>query len=770
MTLLQVLIVTSLVAGASAAIVVACATEAQLRKQVENQLVDRAELYADILILDANVAAGREQIQRKVRTLASHRDVLELLVVGGDPMTVIGTSEQVRLGLPLEQVHERWRGRFDLEADLQAQHSLDAERREFFYTVPFALMNLNDPALRSTPSHRIPGVVLVRLDPTDFMTRAQAHHQQFALVVVGTVLWVLVLAVVTMTWHVLLPIRTLRRRLTERVEGQGDRTAPSLPSHDIHALGETVWSMFDVVERTNEHMRAIVTCATDAIVTIDRIGTIVQFNPGAENMFGIAAREALGTEVARFVPLDLRPAHTAGIRDVANGKKPQILGFAREVRGLRRDGSSFPCSLAVNATSLRGETYYVGILRDRTEDELARKALEEARQQAEVGSRTKSAFLANMSHEIRTPLTAILGYAEEIEQERLTADERGEALQIIQRNGQHLMTIINDILDLSKVEAGSMQLEKAVCSPVEIVREVQRIMLSRARSKGLALEVTFVEPMPAVIETDPTRLRQILLNLVGNAIKFTDEGSVTVEVATDFAASMLSIAIVDTGIGIKPEQQASLFQAFAQADSSISRKYGGTGLGLYISRRIAQVLGGDLTVQSEFGKGCRFCCTLATGPITPGAVSAATRIERKKVEVPKLTGRVLVVDDGLDNQKLIAKVVSATGLEVEVVENGAIAVERVLGADQAHGFDLVLMDMQMPVMDGPTATRALRDAGYQRPIVALTANVLPEDRERCEAAGCSHFAGKPIDRRKLYQLLSSVFGETSADSSTKPAN
>ena len=379
---------------------------------------------------------------------------------------------------------------------------------------------------------------------------------------------------------------------------------------------------------------------------------------------------------------------------------------------------------------------------------------------AESANRAKSAFLANMSHEIRTPMTAILGYAELL---RDTADrpEQREAVEVIRRNGDHLLGIINDILDLSKIEAGRMDIERMECFPCQIVSDVASLMRVRADSKGLALEVRYEGLVPETILSDPTRLRQILINLAGNAIKFTEAGRVRLAVrllplALD-GQPALEIEVRDTGLGISPEQIDRLFEPFVQADGSTTRRFGGTGLGLAICKRLAAILGGDVAVESRPGAGSAFKLRVATGPLAgvrlidgasesvqPAATSAAAAAS------PTLRGRLLLAEDGPDNQRLISFVLRKAGAEVTVVENGAAAVEAAMAAAAAGmPFGVVLMDMQMPVMDGYEASRRLREQGYAGAIVALTANAMSGDRERCLEAGCDDYAAKPIDRKHL---------------------
>ena len=390
---------------------------------------------------------------------------------------------------------------------------------------------------------------------------------------------------------------------------------------------------------------------------------------------------------------------------------------------------------------------------------------------ATAATRAKSEFLANMSHEIRTPMTAILGYADVL-LERDHLDDGGagstEAAEIIRRNGEYLLGIINDILDLSKIEAGKLQVERIACNPCALVADVASLVAVKARGAGLALNVEYEGPLPATILTDPTRLRQILINVVGNAIKFTELGSV--RLVTRFVEmgerSSVEFDVVDSGIGMTEEQIAKLFQPFTQADASMARKFGGTGLGLTISKRFAKMLGGDLVViHSQPGAGSHFRLSVATGELHGVQMIddplAATRI----CEEPSVPGssagerallgtRVLLAEDGPDNQRLIAHILRKAGAHVTVVENGKLAVSAALAAHAAdEPFHAILMDMQMPVMDGYTATDRLRQQGYTGQIIALTAHAMAGDRQKCIDAGCNDFAVKPINRTRLIQVI-----------------
>lgn len=396
--------------------------------------------------------------------------------------------------------------------------------------------------------------------------------------------------------------------------------------------------------------------------------------------------------------------------------------------------------------------------------------LAHAKARAEESNRAKSEFLANMSHEIRTPMTAILGFADLLlseSDEIMPREERIRNMLTIKRNGEYLLELINDILDLSKIESGKMSIAQRSIPLDELVREVATLMRLRGEEKGVPLFVRYLSPCPATIETDPVRLRQILINLLGNAIKFTRQGQV--ELRIDFleegeGVSKIRFDIVDSGIGISQEQMKCLFQPFCQADNSTSRRFGGTGLGLAISLRLAQLLGGTIEVDSTLGVGSTFRLTILAHIPTDAPVAAAptpgTAIVEGNREATVLASkypgaRVLLAEDGMDNQRLVAFLLSRADADIAIAENGEQAIQLALAeSDAGRPFDLILMDMQMPRLDGYTATRYLRSRGYTGPIVACTAHAMSGDREKCLEAGCNDYLTKPIHRQQLMDVLS----------------
>ncbi len=427
--------------------------------------------------------------------------------------------------------------------------------------------------------------------------------------------------------------------------------------------------------------------------------------------------------------------------------------FLCSIRGFSQGGERFAVISHLNITALK--------LAERrlqsTNTELSK-----ARESAEVASRIKSEFLANMSHEIRTPLTAILGYCDLLRDDAITEQappKRIQSIDTIRRAGEHLLVVINDILDLSKIEAGKLTTELIETQLTQVLAEVDSLMRPRISSKGVVLQTQLETPVPDLIISDPTRLRQILMNLVGNAEKFTKEGSITIQVRVERkkVEDRLLIAVEDTGPGMTPEQSSALFSPFTQADNSVTRKHGGTGLGLTISRRLARLMGGDVRLEySQVAQGSRFVLELPLVPAPHCRMVHCLQADRAKPadldqeKTRPLSGRILLAEDGEDNQRLISFLLAKAGAEIEIAENGLVALEKLQSAiSQGRPFNLLLTDMQMPEMDGYTLAKTLRAAGSSLPIIALTAHAMSDDREKCLRAGCNDYASKPIDRVAL---------------------
>jgi two-component system, sensor histidine kinase and response regulator len=424
--------------------------------------------------------------------------------------------------------------------------------------------------------------------------------------------------------------------------------------------------------------------------------------------------------------------------------------------------------------ALRSMSRLNELVRERTQDlECARDELlavnaklSHAKEAAEAANRSKTMFLANISHELRTPMTAIIGYTEELQdraRSRTAPPIEYEALETIHRNARHMVAIVCDLLDISKLEAGKLNVERVQCAPLHVVADAVDLLRAKAVTKQIELSVVYDTPVPVTIQSDPLRLRQVLVNLLDNALKFTTLGTIVLHVAVPAdLPECLTLRIEDSGIGMAPEVLERLFRPFEQADVSTTRRFGGTGLGLAISRQLVQLLGGDIVVTSTPGVGSQFCVTIATGPLegvplitSPAQLSVATKPTEAPMPTLGVSGaKILLVEDGPDNQRLITHILKRAGCIIEVAENGQVCLDR-MAAPGIH-FDLVIMDMHMPVMDGITATSRLRELGQDLPIVALTANAMPQDQDACLAAGCNAYLSKPIDRRKLIETIETL--------------
>jgi len=539
------------------------------------------------------------------------------------------------------------------------------------------------------------------------------------------------------------------------------------------------------LQGSEQRMHKMADAAHDAIVMLDQNGCVTFWNAAASRMFGYEAEEILGNCIHDLlVPHDYREKYLQGLQEfLRNGESSRILEF----RGIRCNGEEFPVEMSVSVVSVDDRLNVISVLRDITERkhaeeliqrhadilESTNKALESANAAAEAAARAKSEFLANMSHEIRTPMTAILGFADILAES--TADSALiEAVNTIKRNGKYLLTMIDDILDLSDIEAEKLSLEKKPCSFLGIVAEVASMMRVRAENHHLNFSTEFDPPLPETIKTDPKRLRQILINLVGNAIKFTESGEV--HVATRLRKDkerprLLQFDVTDTGIGMTPEQIQGLFQPFSQVDTSTSRRFGGPGLGLMISKRLSEMLGGSIGVSSVPQHGTTFSVTIDPGPLDnvpmledPAGAAMKIKTSRRRGDkpLPKLPYRILLVEDGPDNQRLITFLLHKAGARVAVAENGQEALDKLVlpktamedgEYPQFEHYDVILMDMQMPVLDGYETTRKLRVLGYTGPIIALTAHAMSHDRQRCLDAGCDDYLSKPVERYDLLEMI-----------------
>ncbi len=520
----------------------------------------------------------------------------------------------------------------------------------------------------------------------------------------------------------------------------------------------------------------------------------ISANPAAVKMFACDDEAQLtGKNPAEFSP-EFQPDGSS-----SRQKAQEMITLAMEKgtaffewQHVKRTGELFYSTVLLIAIQIDGQNFVHATIHDITQERIREKELKQAvenalatskeierinenleksmqqsnitAQQAIEASKAKSNFLARMSHEMRTPLNAIIGFSEVLSEMKHGEDETNY-INLILENGRNLLELINDILDFSKIEAGQMKTEIIDCCPVEIIKNAESIARQLAQKKNLPFRIKFKTPVPERIKTDPARVRQCLINLVSNAIKFTHTGHVCVYISfiRQNNKDYLRFDIEDTGIGIPAEKQAMLFNAFCQVEEGTNRKFGGTGLGLAITKQIVELLGGSISVFSEPQKGSVFTFTVPTGTMSAnlkkGSAEQSAPAISSKPNLPPLDsthykGRVLVAEDSPANQKLMSVLLSKAGLDFVIAGDGLQAVKAVEESTKtANPFTLIFMDIQMPNMNGLDATRRIRELGITAPIIALTASVLNTDRDKCFQAGCNSFLAKPIDRTKFIEAL-----------------
>ena len=499
-----------------------------------------------------------------------------------------------------------------------------------------------------------------------------------------------------------------------------------------------------------------------AIVTIDSSGRFVEVNPAAERLFGYRRADVVGLPMAELmIPAELRPAHAKGLAHYLRTGEGPILGQRVEIEALRVGGDRIPIELEVTAVKSGTQVYFTAFVRDLSERVRNEAELRAAQIQAEADSAAKSRFLASMSHELRTPLTAIMGFADLLQRRAGDPGQRRAWPRQIWTSAQHLLTLLNDLLDLSKLEAGEVTLEQSEINVLEVLDDVVGLIGPLAVKANLDFLLEFDPLLPERVTLDPLRFKQVLVNLLGNAIKFTPAGSVHLLVGLSSDQTELVVRVKDSGLGIPAAQLQTIFDPFVQVhDAGLSQR--GTGLGLEISRRLAELLGGALSVESEVGVGSEFSFRL---PLQDSKLVSITelRVESEETKTREfsrqaLAGvRVLVADDHDAIRSLLRILFEEQGAVVEDVVDGRAAVAAVAKArDEGRPFDVACFDMQMPVLDGAQAVKEIREAGDQLPVVALTAHAMLGDRSTCLAAGYNAYLSKPIQAGLLTQTVADL--------------
>ncbi|MGD2064266.1 MAG: PAS domain S-box protein [Nitrospirota bacterium] len=511
------------------------------------------------------------------------------------------------------------------------------------------------------------------------------------------------------------------------------------------------------------HLRALIDTTADGVILIDTAGTVQEFNAACERLFGYTATEVTGRNVNMLMPPPYHDEHDDYLRHYRETGERRIIGTGRVVEGRRKDGSVFPMQLWVGETTEGKEPVFVGTIRDLTEKELAAHALNQAKEQAEAANRAKSLFLANMTHELRTPMNAVLGYAQIMRNDATISESHRAAVQAIMHAGNHLMELINDILDLSKIEAGAMEVRTTDFSLWDLAEGLADIFRVRCEEKGIGWRVENEVHEHALVRGDHGKLRQVLINFLGNAVKFTDEGEVVLRLSRDGERYRFEVA--DTGPGIAADAQEQIFEPFHQAE--VGRAKGGTGLGLAIARRQIELMGGELGLEARPGEGSRFFFTLSLPVVEEGGAQHTQEAERIVGLAPECGVDALVVDDVKDNRDILQHMLTTIGATVRTAGDGREALEQV----RERHPDIVFMDIRMPVLDGVDALAELRRSQETRDIVciAVTASGMLHQSEHFLAAGFDAIVSKPFHFESIYECLRTHLGTRFLHQEVDPA-
>jgi PAS domain S-box-containing protein len=518
--------------------------------------------------------------------------------------------------------------------------------------------------------------------------------------------------------------------------------------HQLKQLQQTR----EEIKRQESMLSGIVSSSLDAMITINEEGQIINWNRAAQDIFGYTYDEAKGQHMSDLIiPPDFVERHKAGFNAFLRTKKSSIMDKRLRMQAKRRDGNLFPAELAITAIEYNNFYYFNGFLRDISEQVKQENDLKRAREEAEQAARIKTEFLNTVSHEVRTPLNAIMGFTYQLLNGKATEEEKKTYLALLRRSSENLLHLINDILDFNKLENGSQKLNNEIFHLKELLNNICTSFTPLAQQKNITLQLQYDDVLPAVVYADAIRLHAVLSNLVNNAIKFTMEGQITMEarlVESDDSSLTADFTVSDTGIGIAPEKQEKIFEFFTQAESNNTRRFGGTGLGLSIVRKTVQLMNGEIFLESKPGQGSVFRIRIPLKHSTGEPLERDAQIFIHD-ELAFVHKKILLAEDNDLNILVAKQLIEDWGAEVDVAYNGQEALELCM----KNAYDLVLMDLQMPVMDGLASSEEIRKFNLVMPIIALTASSLEEIAEYVSPNNLNDYIRKPIDPTELYQKL-----------------
>ena len=761
--LVPLLVLGGILAGASFA-----EFHQEFRQHLEEELLERARRLTDTVQRMTPAAGDADDLQRLVAVLGGEADIDQLLVVAGEPPVTVAANRAGQAGVPLGRLADPEQRAVVTTALKSRRQWHDYRRAASTITVVCPFLMANDPAR--------PAVIYLRLDTR----RAQEMAAGMARTVWGLLLLVLlgIVAAATLLLNqlVLRPASEISAVMVRRAGGDRRARAPRDAPGEMGAIANDLNGMLEALSASQAEAETVIHSAIYPIITTDSRGMIESFNPAAERTIGYEAGEVVGRSITLLMTDETRAEYQRYEAEHGRSRLEARVGQEIEISVRHRDGATFPAQLSVSAMRggseqdgrEAGETRYCAILHDLTEVKEGQRALVEAKETAEEATRAKSEFLANMSHEIRTPMNGIIGMTGLMLETELDREQR-EFCETIRGCSDSLLTLINDILDFSKIEAGRLELEVLDFDLRTTVEDVADLLAINAQAKGLELSSSFDRLIPPMLRGDPGRIRQILVNLGGNAVKFTATGEVGIRVTLKEETTThatIRFAVFDTGIGIPEDRRDRLFQSFSQVDTSTTRQYGGTGLGLAISKSLSAMMGGDIGVDSTAGDGSTFWFTIH--------LEKQTEIAPPAAPPPELAGtRVLVVDDNATSLQVLADHLAELGCLPATAAGGREALDLLLAAaGSGQPFAMAIVDLHMPGMDGETLGREIRrhDELAELKLIMLTSRAQRGDARRAQETGYSAYLTKPVRPSHVQACLQEVLdpGRETEGSQARP--